>query len=281
MTPRRTTSTRRRLTRCASAAVLLAAFLLPAMAPSAAWAQQIDALLRDFELTGDYVLNIDGQDKPQAEVYMAEQVPALLVLANDLASPTLLLPREQAVQTVSFMKVVKRDDGTADILADAELTPAGAFRMQGETVVFSVDGLQATLKPKPPLLGQQDVASMLDYSPAYRRTADAYEPDAGAVRTLRGAEDVRVRVYFGSWCGFCKRYVPRMLKIAEELEGAPLRFEFYGLPHGFGDEPMAKRDDIHGVPTGIVYRDGKEIGRLEAADWQRPEAVLQRLVTGS
>lgn len=272
MSPRRFTPT---------AAALLAAVLLLALAPLGAEAQQTDAILRNFQLTGDYILEIGGEEKPKAEVYIAEQVPAILVVANELASPTLLLPREQAVQTVSFMKVVTKTNGSADILADAELTPAGAFRMQGQSVAFTVDGIEATLKPRPPLLGEQDLADMMGYSPAYRRSASSYEPDAGALRSLEGAGDVRVRVYFGSWCGFCKQYVPRMLKVAEELEDSPVSFEFYGLPQGFGDEPMAKRDDVHGVPTGIVYRNGKEIGRLEAADWQRPEAVLQRLVTGS
>lgn len=280
MKPHRPTPSHRP-TPVAVALSVLAALLLVALAPVAAQAQQADALLRDFQLTGDYVLVVDGEEKPEAEVYLAERVPAYLVVADSLASPTLLLPREQAVQTVSFMKVVTKRNGTADILADAELTPAGAFRMQGENVAFTVDGTQAALKPRPPLLGKQGLAEMLDYSPAYRRKAEVYEPDSAAVRALQNAEDVRVRVYFGSWCNFCKQYVPRVLKVAEELEGSAVSFEFYGLPQGFGDEPMAKKDDVHGVPTGIVYVDGKEIGRIEAADWQKPEAVLRRLVSES
>jgi len=274
-----------KLTRTLSAplaAALGTAFLaLSVLVAAPAGAQPADAVLRDFIPSGDYIVKIDGVEAPKAELYQSSQAPAFLIVANELSSPTLILPREQAVQTVSFMKLSKRADGNLDILADAQLTPAGSFRLEGRDVAFTIDGKEVSLVERPYLLGEQDLQGMLDYSPAYRRGADDYDPEAAAVKAIRSAgEPVRVRVYFGSWCGFCKQYVPRMLAVAQQLEG-DVDFEFYGLPNGFGDEPAASRDEIDSVPTGIVYVDGKEVGRLNARDWESPEGTLRNLVTGS
>lgn len=270
-------------TLAAPAAIALGLTLLAltwVVAPSA-HAQQADAVLRDFVPTGDYVVKIDGKEAEKAELYQSGRVPAFLIVANELASPTLILPREQAVQTVSFMKLSKRADGTIDILADAELVPAGSFKLEGQDVALTVDGKKILLVERPYLLGEQDLADMLSYSPDYRRAADGYSPEPGAVKAIAGnKQPVKVRVYFGSWCGFCKQYVPKMLKVAQQLEGE-VDFEFYGLPNGFGDEPAAKKDDISSVPTGIVYVNGREVGRLNARDWENPEGTLRNLVSGS
>ena len=264
-----------------AAALGTALLLVSALVAVPATAQQADAVLRDFVPSGDYIVKIDGEEAPTAELYQSGRVPAFLIVANELSSPTLILPRERAVQTVSFMKLSKRGDGTLDILADAQLTPVGSFRLEGRDVAFSVDGKEVSLVERPYLLGEQDLQAMLDYSPAYRRGADDYDPEAAAVQAIAGADDaVKVRVYFGSWCGFCKTYVPKMLAVAEQLKGE-VEFEFYGLPNGFGDEPAARRDGIDSVPTGIVYVGGKEVGRLNARDWENPEGSLRNLVTGT
>jgi thiol-disulfide isomerase/thioredoxin len=259
-----------------------AAMLVVLAAAVPAAAQNVDAVLRDFELTGDFVVEIAGQSAPKAEVYFSRRVPAYLVVAPELASPTLLVPREQTANTVSFMKLAKRGS-TIDLLADAELTPVGRLTFQGDTVGFRVDGKAVTLKPRPHLLGTQDLAGMFDYSPDYRRKATAYSPDASALSALKGAKQpVKVRVYFGSWCPFCSQHVPHLLKVAEELRGSRVSFEFYGLPQGqaFATDAAAQRDDVHSVPTGIVYVGGKEAGRIEGGEWAKPEQALREIVTG-
>lgn len=262
------------------AAAVLALALVSAL-PAAA--QPADAVLRDFQPTSDYIVVIDGVEAPKAELYQSQVVPGFLIVANQLPSPTLVLPRERSVETVSFVKLIKRDDGVVDIGADAELTPVGPFQVKGDGVTFTVDGKHVALQQRPYLLGLQHLDDMLAYSADYRRKADAYKPDAGALQAIRKADgkQVKVRVYFGSWCHFCKEYVPKMLKVAEELKGSAIDFEFYGLPQGFGDEPIAKRDDIRGVPTGLVYLHGKEVGRIESHQWSDPEGALRDLVAGS
>jgi hypothetical protein len=57
-----------------------------------------------------------------------------------------------------------------------------------------------------------------------------------------------------------------------------VRFEFYGLPTQFGNEPEAKRMGIDGVPTGVVYRGNQEIGRIAGGDWSIPELAIKKIL---
>ncbi len=72
-----------------------------------------------------------------------------------------------------------------------------------------------------------------------------------------------MRVYFGSWCPVCGRLVPKILKLQSDLKGAKIQFEYYGLPQPMSDDPITAKENLNGVPTAIVYVDGKEFGRQD------------------
>jgi thiol-disulfide isomerase/thioredoxin len=93
---------------------------------------------------------------------------------------------------------------------------------------------------------------------------------------------VRVRVFFGSWCPHCKEQLPSLLRVEDELRGSSskIQFEYYGLPQGFGKEPEAKKYNVGSVPTGIVFVDGMEVGRITGGDWSSPEKRLNALLNG-
>ena len=91
-------------------------------------------------------------------------------------------------------------------------------------------------------------------------------------------EPTTVVVYFGTWCPFCRHHVPKAIRLGEELEGAPIQFEFYGLPKAFTGDPRAAKYDIRGVPTGVVFQNGKEIGRINGSEWNIPELTLKKLL---
>ncbi len=242
-----------------------------------------DAVLRDFDLTGDYELEVDGKVQLKAKVYQSRTAGVILVRSSALESPLLFNPRAGSVQTVSLMSLNQRPDGRVDIMADAEVIPLGSFKMEGSDVVFTAFGQQGTIRPKPPLTGLKNAAELLEYSAAYEQKASLYEPDAGDVASLRSrTKDVRVKVYFGSWCPFCKTYIPRMLSVDQALAGSKVSVEYYGLPKPpFDDEPEVKKAQLHGIPTGIVYVEGREVGRIEKQMWMQPEKTLLRLLSGS
>jgi thiol-disulfide isomerase/thioredoxin len=239
-----------------------------------------DAVLRGFQPTGEFVLIVDGVPVPAAEIYQNDKLPGILILTSALESPVLLSPRTGQAETVKLMKVSKQKDGSVDLLADAVLSPLGQFTSEGENVSFAFKGKKVRLNSRPALLGVKSNADLKGYLPEYVRNARNYTPNAAAVADLKKlGTPVTVRVYFGSWCPHCRQHVPLLLKVEDQVQNPKLRFEYFGLPRDFND-PEAKKAGIHSVPTGIVYINGREAGRITGEGWTSPEVLLDRIVTG-
>lgn len=257
--------------------LLLAAALLAGLAlrlPRPAAAQVADPQLRDFQRISDYVLSVNGKEVA-SEIYQSQRAAALLVISSALPSPVLLSPAHGAAETVNLMKVQKKPDGSIDLLAGAVLAAQGPIDFQEEMVGFKADGRVALLKPMPPLVGMHRVEEVEAHNPEYVPRAAAYAPNPVAVAALRKeSRPVTVRIFFGSWCPHCREMVPHAIKLQEQLKGSNIHFEYYGLPPHFGNDPAARTNAISGVPTGLVYVNGKETGRLIGTSWNSPEGAL-------
>jgi thiol-disulfide isomerase/thioredoxin len=244
-------------------------------------AQGADNQLTGFQQIGTYALELDGQEAPKAEIYKSTRSAAILLLLSELPSPVLLNPGSFNVETINLMKVAKRPDGTIDLLPGASLQPQGPFTIEGEKVVFTADGHKLALKPRSPLLKEQQAAALFAFNPEYGRNAKAYEPDAALIKTLRNqGKAVRVLTVFGSWCPHCTSYVPRLLRVEQAIGASKIKFDYYGVPPGkeMSNDPEVKRLGVKGVPTGVVYVGDKEIGRILGDGWASPEATLQNLL---
>ena len=255
---------------------LLAALVAPAVG------QMIPAhpTLRDFEPMGEYVLMLNGTPQPGVQIWKSEKGgSAVLVTGAPLHSSLLIAPREREVQRFDPVKVAVGSDGRAYLLSDVKLTKESAFSVEADEIVFTVEGQPARLKPKPYLLGLHAGRDLLTHDVGYDFLAKQYQPSPAVLRALRQtSQPVRVRVFFGSWCPHCHEMVPRILRVENALAGSSLRFEFYGLPAPFGDEPEAKRMGIRAVPTGVVYRGNQELGRIEGDEWSIPELAIKKIL---
>ncbi len=255
----------------------LAVWALPSTAQVGA-----DAVFSDFKPNGDFLFDLDGKTLDNAEIYLSDKAAAYLIIAPELSSPVLVSPRTQSVESVSFMKVAKQADGTIDLLADASFNRLGSFTVANQEVMFQVKGQPAKLRARPPLLGEHHSETLRAYKPDYSRLADEYTPTTPALGALRAqSNDVRVRVYFGTWCPVCGRLVPRIIKVAESLAGSKVDFEYHGLPQPMTDDPETAQFDIRAVPTAIVYVGDKEVGRLSGGDLNAPEKAISKLVNGA
>lgn len=263
-------------------AALVLLLSLPAAGTAAAQGVPADAIFRDFRPTGDYRLEVEGEAVPRAQIYFSERAGAILILTRRLPAPVLISPRGRSVETVDLMKVDKRPEGVVHLLADAVMRSQGGFRLVDGDVHFSVEGTRATLKRRPDVLGQLSLAGMREEKPDYHRRESLYEPSERAMATLRSEQrDVRVRIFFGTWCPFCTEVVPSVMRVADELEGSRVAVDFYGLPRDFSQDPITERLDLHSVPTGIVYVGGREVGRLTGAEvWHAPEEAIARILGG-
>ncbi|HEY2291347.1 MAG TPA: thioredoxin family protein [Thermoanaerobaculia bacterium] len=269
--------------RSAILAVLAAAASLAAAAQGA----PSDATLRGFQPSSDYILVVNGNPVPAAEIYKNEQVPAILILTSALPSPVLLTPRSGSVETVNLMKVAKQKDGTVDLLADAVLSPVGPFQLEGASSnpTFTYQGKKVSLTPRPALRGLRKGSELLANIPEYVRNSNGYRPNAAAIAALKGdRKPVTVHVVFGSWCPHCRQLVPLMLRVENEVKNPNIKFEYYGIdfaPDGWKD-PEVKRLGVKGIPTAIIYVNGVQAGRIEGAtDWDAPEVALSKMINGA
>jgi thiol-disulfide isomerase/thioredoxin len=231
-----------------------------------------------------FVFYLDGQEDPEAQVLQSQAAGAYLVMSTLTESPVLVQARSAAVMTVNLMKVDRQANGSVNLLTDSMLAPLGKFTIAGDGIKFGIDGRQAELRNKPWLLGEQDLDGMRGYSRDYRDGAAAYEFSEPLVRQLRAeSRPVEVRVFFGSWCPHCQQVLPRVLRVAEELQGSQVGLSFYGLPQGdgFSADPEVKRFDIDSVPTAVVLVGGREVGRISGSGWKIPELAIKNAIQGS
>lgn len=268
-----------RISRSLPALAVLVVGLLCAAA--SVGAQQVDSLFQGFEPTGKFVLELDGQPA-QAKIYLSDRAGAYLVMGPAMSSPLLINARGGTLESVSLLKVAPQDDGTIDLLADASFETLGRFRVDADKVRFDYKGQSAVLKQKPSLLGGQKAQALIEHDPGYGLVADRYQPAAGDVQALRAeARDVKVAVYFGSWCPVCGRLVPNLIRLERELDGSAVGFRYHGLPKPMSDDPVTQELDIHGVPTAIVYVGGREVGRMQGRELMTPESSLRKMLAGA
>jgi thiol-disulfide isomerase/thioredoxin len=252
--------------------------LLACLMGSPLLAQTDGSTIRDFYEIGDYMLEIAGAPVPETRFFLAERIPAVLISAPNAASSVLLFPKTNDVQTVPNDKLVRKTENQLDVVMDS-VTNQGKLQILASWIAFPVDGQEWILKPRPWLLGVLDIPTLLDYSPEYQWRSKAYIPNRAVVEELKSqTANVKVRVFFGSWCAHCKRHVPSLLKVATELDGSNIDLEFYGLPQGWSQHPVAGPLKIMAVPTGVVYIDDEEVGRITGNQWQTPEISLREIL---
>lgn len=110
------------------------------------------------------------------------------------------------------------------------------------------------------------------------------QPDPAAAQGLAavppGAE---VTVYLGTWCGDSKRELPRLWRALDETGGAaPVAFRYVAVGRD-KKEPVALTADadLLYVPTFVVARDGREVGRIVEESPHGVERDLLALLDGS
>jgi thiol-disulfide isomerase/thioredoxin len=272
------TRSTRRLAVTVLTLTLVGAFAATGLA-APAHAQTPDPMFQDFDPVGMFSLTIDGEAVPKAEIYQSERASAVLVITSKLDNPFMVNLRSRQAEQVSLMSLAKRQDGSIDILADAPIQPIGTFSVQENGITFAYGGKQVALTTRESLTGEQSAAALMEYDPSYARGAETYEPNSNLVAELeKRTEPIRVQVFFNSKCGVCKEMVPRIIKLDRTLDADNIEFDYYGVPDSYSGDDEMERKDISGVPTGIVYVNGKEIGRIVGGQWRIPELAIKNLL---
>lgn len=156
------------------------------------------------------------------------------------------------------------------------VTLAGVYRMGART----------------PLLGVLTAQDVLAERPSYRDRMSEHRADRAEIEKMirvfsaegSEAEPLEILILFGSWCPSCQYFVPKALSIERELGQDRAEVRYFALPPpepGVRD-PEAARLGVDRVPTAIVSRSGRELGRIVGPDgFLSFERSLRRLLEES
>jgi hypothetical protein len=93
---------------------------------------------------------------------------------------------------------------------------------------------------------------------------ETYEPSASAVSSIKGDnKDTNITIALGTWCPDSRNYVPKLFKALRAAGNNHLKVNIIGIDNQF-HEPIdtIQKLNLVNVPTVIVERDGREIGRI-------------------
>ena len=94
---------------------------------------------------------------------------------------------------------------------------------------------------------------------------DQYQPEADMVEALKAklTADTKIDVYLGLWCSDSRNNVPPFIKILDRL-GSAVPVRYLDVPRKAGKEVKYFVEElrVERVPTFILDRGGKEIGRI-------------------
>jgi hypothetical protein len=246
----------------------------------------VHATLREFLPNGKYVLRTETPGTASTVILFSKRAAAYLVRGSPLGDPLLVRTAAGTVETFPETDLLCRDDGSCDVKASVRPKDLGRLRLDGPDIVLQVPGLSGRLVPTPPLLGWQRASQLVAHSPEYARDAKAYKIDPVCIEEIRSRKgEIRVFVYFGSWCPTCVLLLGRVIRLEQELTkdgSGRVQFDYYGLPGAprTWDEPEAIARNIDRLPSALVYVDGKFLRRIVGYELAKPEASLAAACAG-
>ncbi len=130
------------------------------------------------------------------------------------------------------------------------------------------------------IISKNDVAENAAFKNWYPANQASYKADTAIINALANAKDkVQYVVFGGTWCEDTQSILPKFFKLQEESGTSENNISFYGVDRTkktLGNLTAAFK--ITNVPTIIVMKDGKEIGRVveygKTGKWDAELAAL-------
>jgi thiol-disulfide isomerase/thioredoxin len=98
----------------------------------------------------------------------------------------------------------------------------------------------------------------------FAKNQQGYVPDQKALQALKAIRDsVNIITFGGTWCGDTKYILPKFFVLADAAGLSPERITIIGVDHNKKTiQHLSETFNITNVPTIIVMKNGKEIGRV-------------------
>ena len=114
------------------------------------------------------------------------------------------------------------------------------------------------------IVTKSDIATNATFSNWYAGNQNSYKPDTSVTNAMATTKDkVQYVVFGGTWCEDTQFILPKFFKLQEQSGLSESRLSLYAVDRSkktLGN--IADAFKITNVPTIIVMKDGKEIGRV-------------------
>ncbi|GGG19523.1 hypothetical protein GCM10011344_20270 [Dokdonia pacifica] len=106
------------------------------------------------------------------------------------------------------------------------------------------------------------------YADWFAKGYDQYTPDTKIINILKEQlSPYTITAFMGTWCGDSKREIPRLYKVLEEAQFPLDRLTLIAVSRSantYKQSPGGEHEgqNIHRVPTIIIYKGGKEVNRI-------------------
>jgi hypothetical protein len=103
-----------------------------------------------------------------------------------------------------------------------------------------------------------------EFGKSFREYYKVYQPDKNTVSELKARkEGVEILIILGTWCSDSQEQVPKFFKILDRInfDGKKVQMICVSRDKEAG-LPETANYDIQKVPTFIIYRKGREAGRI-------------------
>jgi hypothetical protein len=236
-----------------------------------------------FEPIGDYELEIDGKVVPDAKMFHSPEAQAVLVMTPALSHPIAVVPRpnNKTVQRLDPAELTKEPAGSIAWKRTGTPTAVGTFELVDSKPVFELDGKKIRFLDKGPLLGPRTREEIFAFDPSYPYRAATADPPTVYLDVINTwPQEVVVKIFFSTQCQVCRDLLPGVFKTIDRIKNPRMKFEFYGMPLPASKDPLAGELKITDFPTGILYTEGKEIGRASGHTWRMPDLAIHNALRG-
>ncbi len=108
----------------------------------------------------------------------------------------------------------------------------------------------------------------------------AYKTDKKVISELKQKfKNVKVLAFMGTWCGDSRRKVPRFYKILDEIQYDFKDLKMIAVNRKKKANGLEQDYDIKRIPTFIVLKNNKELGRIIETPKFKLEKDLLKIVT--
>jgi len=209
---------------------------------------------------------IDNELDHSAQVLVCDSPSRLALISPKLDRAIVLDVQEHTVSaaskdTFSFAA----DRTTATSTGGAPSQKLGKFtRVDGPVYAFTLDGKLVLIRAHPGATGEMTADKLWETVPVWRAVMENSQANAKAVAEIKAVDKTTtVTLLFGTWCPDSKNYVPRLMRALRDAGNDKLQVKLIGIDNQF-HQPVdtVQPRKITNVPTVILERDSREIGRI-------------------